>query len=269
MKKDFVKRKKKLKYITFLEPPVETKSAEKRNGSSFKQNSRANTKGNSDRGKFSYEDKRNSEKLDLKNHKKSHESGKPFSKFDFVEKRNYSEKKSEFGKFEFKKGMDGSSRTDKSFGNFKAKHEMKNGDYGGRNEFFKSKSNERRGQSSVSQSAIKSHGRSTEMGESKKPMGFGQANEKPPRFQKYQNQQTDNQAVQNWNEHNFNRIPQSEYQLQNSIANLTLQQNIANYQNQNSQDGFGDVLTGESRHIKSLSPRYPKLRQYFNVLFLK
>lgn len=78
---------------------------------------------------------------------------------------------------------------------------------------------------------------------SKKP-SFVQANEKPPRFQKYQNQQND-QGIQNWNEHNYNRIPQSEYQLQSSLANLTLQQNITNFQNQNSQDGFSDVLSGE------------------------
>ncbi|KAK6617976.1 hypothetical protein RUM44_002418 [Polyplax serrata] len=230
--------------LPFSEPPIETKPQDKRNGNAFKTNNRANQKGNSDRGKFSYEEKRNSEKIE-KGQKKGYESSKPFSKFDLAEKRNYSEKRSEFGKFEIKKGMEGGSRTDKSFGNFKARHELKNGDYGSRNEFFKGKPSEKRGTGGVGQSAIKSHGRPMDFNETKKSMVFSQSNEKPPRFQKYQSQQAENQVGgQNWNDHGFNRMTQSEFQLQNSIANLTLQQNIANFQNQNSQDGFGDVLTG-------------------------
>lgn len=225
------------------------KPPEKRNGNVSKQ-IKTNSKGNTDRVRFSYDDKRNS---DVKSHKKNFDSSKPFSKYDYSnDKRgNYSDKKSDFGKFEInKKNSDGglmNSRSDKSFGNFKAKHELKNGEYSTRNDLFKNKISDKRNQNNSNPSAIKSHGKSMDVPESKKSSNFNQINEKPPRFQKYQqHQQNDNNhLIQNWNEHNFNRISQcNDYQLQNSLANLTLQQNIANFQNQNSQDGFGEGLTG-------------------------
>lgn len=225
-------------------------SFEKRNvNNTFKTNSKPNYKPNSDRSKNPYEDKRNnSEFREPKNQsRKNYDSLKTFNKYESTDKRNYSDKNQQFGKFDSKKPYDNSFRTDKSFGNFKYnKFEQKNGngDFSSRNEFSKNKMSEKRGQNNINQSAIKNYNRPMDLTDSKKPSSFVQANEKPPRFQKYQNQMNENQNVQNWNDQNYSRIQQNDYQLQNSIANLTLQQNIANFQNQNSQDGYGDSLSG-------------------------
>ncbi|KAL0268466.1 UNVERIFIED_CONTAM: hypothetical protein PYX00_010399 [Menopon gallinae] len=242
--------------LPYAEPPVETKvttNEKKSSSSAFKGSSRSSAKSHSERGKAPGEEKRNaSEKQESKSQsKKNYDSSKSYGKFDPPERRNYAEKKIEFGKFESKKNFENNPRTDKSYGNFKYnKYDQKNGnaDFSSKSEFFKNKSNEKRSQNSVNPSAIKTYNRSFDINEYKKQISFVPMNEKPPRFQKYQNQQSENQVsnIQSWSDQSYNRMPQNEYQLQNSLANLTLQQNLVNFQNQNSQDAYGDILQGVS-----------------------
>lgn len=246
----------------FTEPPVEVKQTtneKKVSSNAFKGNGKSNPKSHSERVKVASEEKRSApEKLESKSQsKKNYDSSKPYGKFDPPERRNHPEKKIEFGKFESKKNFDNNPRTDKSFGNFKYnKYDQKNGnaDFSSKSELFKNKSNEKRSQNNVNPSAIKTYNRSFDINEYKKQVGFIPMNEKPPRFQKYQNQQSENQVsnIQSWSDQSYNRMPQNEYQLQNSLANLTLQQNLVNFQNQNSQDAYGDILQGKPMSLTFL-----------------
>lgn len=93
---------------------------------------------------------------------------------------------------------------------------------------------------------------------------FVPTTEKPPRFQKMANQPNDSGPI--WNDtptavHNsYPRLPhQNDFQLQNSLANLTLQQNIANFNH--TQDHMRTYKLKPKKTQINLNPSSSKFKQ--------